>query len=40
MMKGSRKVRIPNPHGQDIGGGLLREILKQAGILEDDWDKI
>ena len=40
MKKGSKKVHIPNPHGQDIGSGLLREILKQASILDEDWNKI
>ena len=40
MMKGSKKIHIPNPHGQDIGSGLLKEILKQAGIQKEDWDNI
>ena len=40
MMKGSKKVHIPNPHGQDIGEGLLKEILKQADIQVEDWNKI
>ena len=39
MLKGSKKVRIPNPHGQDIKTGLLKEILYQAGILVEEWDK-
>jgi hypothetical protein len=38
MRKGSRKVHIPNPHGNAIGPGLLREILKQADITVDDWN--
>jgi hypothetical protein len=38
MVKGSHKVRIPNPHaGGDIGRTLLAEILKQAGIDKDEW---
>ncbi|HEY9700857.1 MAG TPA: type II toxin-antitoxin system HicA family toxin [Allocoleopsis sp.] len=38
MKKGAQKIRIPNPHGSgDISSGLLKEILKQAGISEDDW---
>ncbi len=32
MMKGERKVWIPNPHKGDIGVPLLREIFRQAGI--------
>lgn len=38
MQKGPLKVRIPNPHGGlAIGGSLLKEILRQAGIGLDDW---
>lgn len=28
MIKGQRKVRIPNPHGGDISSGLVNEIRK------------
>ena len=38
MVKGSQKIRIPNPHGGDIGIGLIVEILRQAGIDRQDWD--
>lgn len=37
MRKGKLKVRIPNEHGEDIGISLLGEILKHAGVSEDDW---
>jgi predicted RNA binding protein YcfA (HicA-like mRNA interferase family) len=38
MQKGPLKVRIPNPHGSEaIGGPLLKEILRQAGIRPSDW---
>lgn len=41
MIRGSLKVRIPNPHAsREIGIGLLREILRQAGVSMDDWEKI
>jgi predicted RNA binding protein YcfA (HicA-like mRNA interferase family) len=39
MKKDSLKIRIPNPHGNDIGIGLLKEILRQAGILEEEWEE-
>ncbi|MBI4764888.1 MAG: type II toxin-antitoxin system HicA family toxin [Deltaproteobacteria bacterium] len=39
MVKGNLKIRIPNPHGQDIANSLLREILRQAGISMNDWEK-
>ena len=41
MQKGRQKIRIPNPHsGQEIGMGLLAEILRQAGIEKSVWEKL
>ena len=38
MSKGTRKVRIPNPHQRkDIGVGLLSTILEQASISREEW---
>lgn len=31
------RVTIPNPHGGAIDPGLIRRILRQAGITIDDW---
>lgn len=40
MIKGNQKIRIPNPHASgDIHISLLKEILKQAQISDEDWDK-
>jgi hypothetical protein len=34
------RVRIPNPHASvSIGGPLVREILRQAGIEPSQWEK-
>jgi predicted RNA binding protein YcfA (HicA-like mRNA interferase family) len=38
MHKGGLGVRIPNPHGDDIGTGLIAEILRQAGVSRDEWE--
>ena len=39
MKKGGLKIRIPNPHKtKEIHISLLREILRQAGIEEKDWE--
>jgi len=39
MKKGQKKIRIPNPHGSgDIHISLVKEILRQAGISNDEWD--
>jgi len=40
MKKGDLKVRIPSKHQGDIGSGLVNEILRQAEIDKDEWDKL
>ena len=37
MVKGRRKVPIPNPHAGDVGVGLIKTILKHAGISREEW---
>jgi len=40
-MKGrGRKLRIPNPHNDDIGRGLLVRILREAGIRREEWESL
>ncbi len=40
MKKNGQKIRIPNPHGsQDISVSLVKEILRQAGISDREWDE-
>jgi predicted RNA binding protein YcfA (HicA-like mRNA interferase family) len=39
MIKGKQKIRIPNPHAKDISISLVKEILQQAGISSQEWDK-
>jgi len=39
MIRSSQKIRIPNPHAGDIDISLMKEILKQAGISSQDWEK-
>lgn len=40
MIKGQKKIRIPNPHGSgDIHISLVKEILRQAGIRNEEWNK-
>jgi len=38
MVRGSQRVRIPNPHQGDISVGLLAAILRQAGIDRATWE--
>lgn len=37
MRRDDVTVIIPNPHEGDIGVGLLRRLLNQAGISRDEW---
>lgn len=39
MTKGELKVHIPNLHRGDISKYLVAEILRQANITPEDWDK-
>jgi predicted RNA binding protein YcfA (HicA-like mRNA interferase family) len=42
MVKESDRLRltIPNPHKGEIGKGLLAEILREANISREDWEKL
>lgn len=37
MIKGNLSLTVPNPHGHDIGVGLLNKILKEAEISKKEW---
>lgn len=39
MVKGDLRLTLPNPHRQDIGVDLLKRILRQGGIQQDEWNK-
>ena len=39
MARGEIRLTIPNPHRQDIGVPLLKEILNRAGITREEWLK-
>ena len=38
MVRGDVVVAIPNPHGRDIGVGLLSRVLRQAGVTRAEWE--
>lgn len=39
MVKGEKKIRIPNPHkSNDVSISLVKEILRQAKISIEEWD--
>lgn len=37
MVRGARRLFIPNPHQGDIGVSLLAKVLKQAEIDPSEW---
>ncbi len=38
MQRGTVTVIIPNPHGPDIGMGLVTRILRRGGISRQEWE--
>jgi predicted RNA binding protein YcfA (HicA-like mRNA interferase family) len=37
MLRGERRLILPNPHRGDIGVALLVRILRQADITREEW---
>lgn len=40
MTRGAVAVTVPNPHRADIGIGLLKIVLAQAGISRKAWEAV
>ncbi len=40
MERGTTKVPIPNPHRGDISVGLLRRILREAHVTNEQWTQL
>ena len=40
MVKGELRLRIPNPHTGDIDRNLLVDLLRQADISREEWEKL
>jgi hypothetical protein len=40
MLKGARRLAIPNPHGAVIGRELLGRVLSQAGLTREEWEAL
>lgn len=38
MTKGKRTQKVPNKHQGDIDISLLKRILRQAGITDEEWN--
>jgi len=39
MIRGEKRLTIPNPHGTDFSGGFVLRLLRQAGISQAEWDE-
>jgi predicted RNA binding protein YcfA (HicA-like mRNA interferase family) len=37
MKRDKYRLTVPNPHGGQIDSGLIKEILRQTGVSEQDW---
>ncbi len=40
LVKGDRRLTIPNPHHGDIDWSLMKRILEQARVSTRDWDNL
>jgi hypothetical protein len=40
MQKDDITIRLPNPHGGDVGKELLARILRQVHISKKEWEII
>lgn len=40
MVRGTTKVRVPNPHQGDVSLDLLSRLLRQAGISREEWESL
>ena len=40
MRRDNIRLVLPNPHRGDISVGLLVRLLRQAGISQDEWERL
>jgi predicted RNA binding protein YcfA (HicA-like mRNA interferase family) len=40
LVRGQRKVYVPNPHRGDISKQMLARLLREAEISRDEWEKL
>jgi len=40
MVRGTRRIAIPNPHQGMIGVNLLARILRQANVTREEWEAV
>lgn len=40
MKQGAHKIHVPNPHAGELHVSLLRRLLKQWGVTEEEWERV
>ncbi len=40
MIRGDRRLILPNPHRTEISIDLLARLLRQAGITREEWETL
>jgi predicted RNA binding protein YcfA (HicA-like mRNA interferase family) len=40
MVRGERRVILPNPHRSDLSAGLLAPALRDGGVSRDEWERL
>ena len=40
MQRDGLSLTIPNPHGGDIGPALLAQLLRQARVTREEWERL
>ncbi len=38
MMRGARRLTLPNPHRSDISKDLLSRLLRQVEVTREEWE--
>lgn len=39
MIRGKRRMTLPNPHSGDIGPGFLTRLLDEAEVSREEWER-
>lgn len=40
LVRGTKKITIPNPHHGDISREFLLRILREAGVSREEWEAL
>lgn len=40
VQRDNQKITIPNPHGGDVKTATVRQIIRQLGLTEEEWNRL